>query len=131
MKYNFIDTVGLAEAATNLYTSGTYPAFNTVNGTNGTGLVVNVTGQETYSAVFLGSNGGTAGTGTFVIQLQSSNDNKNWINEGTAGTLTIGTAIGISVDRPKYHFIRPLVSGVSAGTLVINAQILTKSDTFQ
>ena len=76
----------------------------------------------------------TAIAGTALVQLQSSNDNTNWIATGSAGTLAVGstfTTIGISQDRPQYHFMRYQVTGLTAGKIVINAQILTKTDVAQ
>lgn len=91
------------------------------------GTFVNITAAGTPTNTFTP----TTFAGTISVQLQSSNDNANWISQGTAGTLTAGTALGVVVDRPGYHFIRTSVSGVTAGVLTLNAQILTKSDSYQ
>lgn len=134
MKTIYIDTVGLSAGTTNVYnanSSGTYPVLTVTSAGTAFSQPIDLLRSETYAAVYLGTNGGTAGTGTFVLQLQQSNDLVNWVNTGSNGTLTIGTALALSMDRPLFHYIRTAVSGVSAGTLLITSQVITKSDSFQ
>jgi hypothetical protein len=108
--------------------SSFHVATSLANAQAGTAITITGAGVATNTVT------PTALAGTSLVQLQSSNDNTTWIAQGTAGTLSVGTAItpiGISYDRPQYHFLRFQVTGVTAGQLVITPQVLTKTDAAQ
>ena len=100
------------------YATRTAPQISLPAGsTTGTGAVLDNNGCcSSHTLVTIASAGVAAGT----VQLQGSLDNLNWVNLGTAITLTASTVqtTGAAITGLPYQFIRASVgTAVSGGTV--------------
>lgn len=92
-------------------------------------LAGGATGLKTFTAT------GASGTGTFTptalsgasVVGQWSNDQTNWITDGSAQNITTAASLGIKNDRPQYAYYR-LYYAITAGSLTISNVYVVNKD---
>lgn len=65
-------------------------------------------------------------TGT-TVQLQGSLDDTNWVNVGSAVSVTGDGSFSVSQDRPPYRYYRVALAH-SSGSYVATTKVLVKGD---
>lgn len=88
------------------------------------GTAVNITDQGTSGAVNTFTATALAGGG---IKFQQSNDDTNWVDLGSATSITADGNIVISQDRPTARYIRVGIT-LTAGNISATLQVLVKGD---